>query len=581
MKTRLLFFLFYLLVYGTQAQQDVELDALLFQKIPTRDGINLSADIYKPHQMEKPLPAIMVLTPYGANEKVDRAMYFARRGYVFVTVDCRGRRHSEGTFTPFEDDGKDGYDAVEWIAKQPWCNGKVGMMGGSYRGMVQWMTLKNFPPHLKSIVPTASVGPGIDFPKRNGMFYKYAARWLALVNGKSQNDALFGAVDYWQQKELNAFKNHLPYQDFAQYSGSNVRVFKKWVAHPDFDAYWKQFYPTSQNYQKINIPILTITGHYDADQPGALHYYKQHMQHGNQAARQNHYLIIGPWSHGGTRKPAKSLGKLKFGDNAVIDINKLHLDWFDWTLKGKANAKPTFLKDRVAYYEMGDNQWRYQPILKSFSDKNLTLYLDSKNGEANNIGHPAWLTTDKPSNTTNKPDHFVYDPLDQSVTKDWATQISLAKKNYVIYQSKPLTEDIVVTGHLKAELYLSLNTKDTDLLIVAYEVTPDGETNFLRNDILRARYRTSLEKSTLVKPGKVLLYTLDKAWYFSKKIKKGSAIRLMIGALDWTSYQHNYNSGKDVSKETKRDAQTCTVKVYHSAQYPSRLVLPLDTNPKK
>ena len=581
MKIRLLISLFCLIACYGQAQQAVELDALLFQKIPTRDGTKLSADIYKPRKMAKPLPAIMVLTPYGANEKVDRAMYFARRGYVFVTVDCRGRGHSEGVFTPFEDDGKDGHDAVEWIAKQPWCNGQVGMMGGSYRGMVQWMTLKNFPPHLKSIVPTASVGPGIDFPKKNGIFYKYAARWLALVNGKSYNDAIFSAYKYWQQKNLNSFKNHMAYEDFAQYTGSNVRVFKKWVAHPDFDAYWQQFYPTSKDYQKMNIPTLTITGYYDGDQPGALHYYNQHMKYGNSAAKQKHYLIVGPWTHGGTRKPAKSFGKFKFGDNAVIDMNKLHLDWFDWTLKGKASSKPAFLKDKVAYYETGTNQWRYQSTFKPFSDKNLTLYLSSQNGQANDHGHPAWLKSDKPTNQQGTPDSFVYDPLDQSITKDWATQVSLSKQNFVVYQSQPLKEDIVITGHLKAKLYLSLNTPDTDLLISVYEVTADGETQYLRNDFLRARYRESLTKSKMITPGKVLLYTLDKAWYFSKKIKKGSAIRLVISPLDWLSYQHNYNSGKDVSKETAKDAKTCTIKVYHSAKYPSRLVLPLDTNSKK
>ena len=292
MKKLLLLLIFaFLGVCQLYAQNDVELDALLFQKVPTKDGINLSANVYKPTDMKAPLPAIVVFTPYVANEKVNRAMYFARRGYVFVTADCRGRGHSEGVFTPFEKDGQDGHDVIEWVAKQPWCNGKVGMMGGSYRGMVQWMTMKNFPPHLKSVVPTASVGPGIDFPKRNGVFGKYAARWLSLVNGKSYNGDMFGNGTYWVQKFNNSFKKYVPFAEFAKYSGSNDRVFQQWIAHPDFDEYWQKFYPSPKDYQKFNIPILTITGFFDGDQPGAMHYYTQHMKYGNAEAKKQHYLI--------------------------------------------------------------------------------------------------------------------------------------------------------------------------------------------------------------------------------------------------------------------------------------------------
>lgn len=576
MKKLIFIFLLCLPQFHIQAQNKVELEPLLFQKIPIRNGKKLSADIYKPAKMDKPLPAILVLTPYLSNEKVKRAMYFAQRGYVFVTADCRGRRQSDGVFTPFENDGQDGHDVVEWVAKQPWCNGKVGMMGGSYRGMVQWMILKNFPPHLKSIVPTASVGPGIDFPKGNGIFNKYAAQWLAMVNGRSQNDAIFEAYQYWRNKSKSFLKKHLPFVEYAKYTASNDRVFRKWVAHPDFDEYWQSFYPTPKDYKKINIPVLTITGHYDGDQAGALHYYSQHMKHGNATAKNKHYLVIGPWTHGGTRKPNKKWRYLTFGKNSLIDMNKLHLDWFDWTLKGKEKSKPELLKDKVTYYETVTNKWRHQSVFKEYSDKNLVYYLSSKDGQANYTSHPAWLNKNKPAKKE-KPDSFVYNPLEQPTDTEHKAS---GKQNLVIYRSVPFVGDVVLSGRIKANLYLEIDTPDTDFGWAVYEVLSDGKANYLKGGVMRARYRKSLEKAELVKPGKVNLYTLDKSQYFSKKIKKGSSIQLYVYPANNSYKQRNYNSGKDVSKETAKDAKTCTVKVHHSAKYPSHLVLPIDTNKK-
>ena len=179
--------------FGFNETDTTDVEILFLQKIPTRDGINLSATIYKPANQKEALPAIMQMTPYGFDSQHGLGMFFAQNGYTFVSVDVRGRGDSEGTYMPYESDGKDGYDAVEWIASQPWCNRKVGMMGGSYCGAIQWLIHKELPPSLKTIIPTASGAWGLDFPKYNNIFYPYIIQWLGLTAGNTDNRNLMGS----------------------------------------------------------------------------------------------------------------------------------------------------------------------------------------------------------------------------------------------------------------------------------------------------------------------------------------------------------------------------------------------------
>src|SRR5438045_5037003 len=169
-------------------------------KIPMRDGVHLNATLYRPANQSGPLPVIFTLTPYIADSYLERATYFAKNGYVFALVDVRGRGNSEGSFAPFAQEDRDGHDAVEWFAQQPWSNGKVTMWGGSYAGYDQWATLKESPPHLKTIVPVASVKPGIDFPMLYNTGYSYTIQWLTYTSGKTGNGNLFADSKFWVSK---------------------------------------------------------------------------------------------------------------------------------------------------------------------------------------------------------------------------------------------------------------------------------------------------------------------------------------------------------------------------------------------
>jgi putative CocE/NonD family hydrolase len=557
-----------------------EIEIILDQKIKMNDGVHLAAKIWKPASMNEPLPAIFVLTPYVSDEAQQRATFFAQNGYVFVSVDCRGRGDSEGDFYPFEQDGPDGAQVVEWIASQSWCDGQVAMMGGSYRGMVQWQTLKERPPSLKTIVPTAAAHPGIDAPWPNNIFTSYFTRWLGFVTGNTSNTNLFADGDYWSQKFYKMYKNHTPFSKLAEITGIPEKIFKRWVSHPTYDDFWKGMSPSEGDYQHFNIPILTITGHFDGDQPGAMAYYLKHMKYGTDDGKENHYLVIGPYDHGGTRHPQEELGGLVFGKNCLLDMHQIHLEWFDWILKGK--DKPEFLKTRVSYYMMGENAWRYVDKLEEISNKTETWYLSSEDGKANDVFHSGYLEQTPPQNKQ-EADLFVYDPLKLMTEEKYmkqnpnyfTDQSAALEEDILIYQSDPLEKDIEVAGYIKFEAYMELNVPDTDFGVGLFEIKPDGTCIFLGTDMMRARYRKSLSKEELVKPGEVNLYEFKRFYFFARKLERGSRLRLIIGPLNTPDVGKNYNSGGVVADETAKDARKATIKLYHDKNHPSVLELPI------
>ena len=573
MQKNLLTLLVFLLSLVAHAQT---VDIQLYQEIPMRDGINLSANLYMPSEREEPLPVILVYTPYLNDEAIDRGMFFAKKGYVFITLDLRGRGNSEGEYNPFEKDGMDGYDAIEWIAKQPWSNGKVGMMGGSYRGMVQWMTLKEKPTALKTIVPTASVGPGIDFPKSNGIYYNYDLQWLTFTSGKGRNENMFGNGAYWNTKAKEKFNNHLPFNEWDKIAlGKENPIFQKWISHPDFDSYWQGFYPTPTDYQSFDLPILSITGYFDGDQPGAMTYYLSHMKHGSKQGIDKHYLILGPWNHPGTRKPVTELGGFAFGKDSKLNMLDLHLAWFDWTLKDK--EKPEFLKDKVAYYLMGDNEWRYSTDYQS--EDTLTYYLSSSENEAKSLLEAGALQKNKPGKE--QEDFFIYDPLDTTMTESYSgsdyyqAPIPADVENRLVYISEPMPEAKTIVGQFEMGAYIEMDVKDTDIGVELYEMTATGEVNYLGSDRIRARYRHSLEEAKLVTPGNIDFYKFDDFYITARTIGKKSRLVLLVSPSTGMYTQKNYNSGKDVSTESGEDAVTATIKLHHSSKYPSYLKIPI------
>jgi putative CocE/NonD family hydrolase len=492
----------------------------------------------------------------------------------------RGRGNSGGEFEPFANEAKDGYDAIEWFAKQPWCSGKVAMWGGSYAGFDQWATAKEVPPHLSTIVPAAAAHPGVDFPFQFNIFAPYDMQWLSFTSGVTGNSNLFGNAGFWGLKAREYYESHAAFRDYDRMIGNPSAVFQKWLQHPVPDDYYDAMAPTPDQYKRLQIPILTITGHYDGDQPGAFTYYRRHMQYGSPEAKHNHYLIIGPWDHAGTRTPKAEMGGLKFAAASVLDLNLLHREWYDWTMKG--GPKPEFFKKRVAYYVVGAETWKYADDLESIAKEKRTLYLSSS-GSADDLFHSGWLS-EKASGAAAS-DKWTYDPLDtrpgaNELDQDNASLISQRGLtnhfgNGVVYHGEPFAEATEVTGFARLTVWLSMDVPDTDLEALLYEILPDGGSVLLTGATMRARYRESPRRQRLVPAGKAEKYVFDNFTFFSRRIAKDSRLRLLVRCINSIGAEKNYNSDGVVAEETAKDARTAHVTLLHDTDRASALELPI------
>ena len=549
-------------------------------KIPLRDGVKLNATVYRPHGQKEALPVVFTLTPYIGDSYTERAMYFAGHGYVYALVDVRGRGNSEGEFEPFANEGRDGYDVTEWFAKQSYCNGKVTMWGGSYAGFDQWSVAKEFPAHLATIVPAAAAHPGIDFPYQYNIFYPYDMQWLTFTSGRTGNEKTFGNDAFWTAKSREMYKAHSAFEEYDQRVGNPSAVFQKWLEHPTPDAYYDAMVPSPEQYKKLRVPILTITGHYDGDQPGAFTFYKRHMQYGTEEAKAKHYLIIGPWDHAGTRTPKKEMGGLKFADASALDLNKLHTEWYDWTMK--SGTKPEFLKKRVAYWVMGAEEWKYAEGLESISNGTMTLFLSS-NGGTPDVFHSGSLLATKGSGAA--ADRWTYDPLDTrpgeaepeenlAYLTSQSGVVNLFGEG-VVYHSEPFETPTEVSGFVKLTVWLEMDVADTDLGADLYEILGDGGSIELTSATMRARYRESLRQEKAVPAGKTEKYVFDNFTFFSRRVAQGSRLRLVVHSLNSTGVEKNYNGGGVVTKETGKDAKTAHIRLLHDSEHPSALELPI------
>ena len=557
-----------------------------------RDKVELNATIYLPKTSTSESvrsPVIFTLTPYISDSYHARAAYFASHGYVFALVDVRGRGNSAGEFEPFAQEPHDGHDVVEWLAQQSFCDGKVTMWGGSYAGFDQWATAKEFPPHLSTIVPVAAAHPPLDYPSTNNVGETYDVRWFTFTSGRTGQTNLFGDEKFWRKKFLEAYKQHLPFKSLDTFVGNPSVNFQRIVKHPAADAYYDAMAPTREQYQKIDLPILTITGQYDGDELGALAFYRDHLANASPEARAKHFLIIGPWDHAGTRTPTDEVGGVKFGAGSLLDLNDLHRQWYDWTMK--SGPKPDFLKNQVAYYVLApgntgaNGEWKYAESLAELSAQPATYYLDSKNGDAQGAFRPGQLSsTPSPQGR----DKYTYDPLDtrrgenvegveaneKIAGLDQRYPLSIGEDG-LVYHTDPLPNETVMVGCPAVTLWLSLDTPDTDLSADLYEIQPDGTSIALWSDLRRLRYRDSLREAKLVKPNEIVKCEFKPGLFVARRLMKGSRLRLVISSPNSIFWQKNYNSGGVVAEETAKEAQTAHVQIYHDPTHAGTLTIPL------
>lgn len=525
-------------------------------RVPLRDGVKLNGILYRDVAATGRVPALVTLSPYPTGNEAIKGNVFATNGYVWLYVDTRGRRDSEGTFTPYEHDAQDLYDIIDWASKQPWCDGQVATTGGSYLGFVQWQAIRKAHKHpaLKAINPMAAVGFGVDFPRESHIFYPYILQWATLVSGKELNDAVFNDYMFWLRKAYQVYKYRVPFARLDSVAGMPNPYFQRWVSHPDFDRYWQDILPSPEDYAAIDIPILTTTGYFDGDQGGAMFYYDNHQRYGSEAAKARHYLLIGPYDHAGAQwQPRATQGGIAIEKAAQIPLYKHVIQWFDWVLKGR--AKPDFVKDRINYFAVGMGEWRGTTSFEAATQDTLRFYLSPTTvSNAKRKTLQSLSLTPEPTDRPIVYRHNIAAVLDSawlfSYEKRFDDTRYLTSPHNLVFETPPLEKEILLTNKIVPRLRISLNVPDADFMVRLYEVTPDGKNYSLGYSAARTRYRNGGDKPQLMTPGQPADILFGSVYIYIRKLRRGSRLRMTFESINTPEYEKNYGYGGVVSQET-------------------------------
>lgn len=550
-------------------------------RVPMRDGVTLSADIYRPDAPGQ-FPAILVRTPYGkaTTQSVPQSRFYAERGYVVVQQDVRGRWDSDGHFYAFKNEGDDGFDTDEWVGKQPWFNGKLGTMGGSYVGYTQWTQAVRGSKYLTAMAPTVTT-PDIygNWIYINGaLHYGFDFPWGAIsIDG---HVAQYNAGNDWP----NMFK-HLPVATSDEAAYHRTAHYRDWIAHPTRDSYWDGI-SFEKDYDKIGVPVLSVDGWYDIFLRGALQADDQVRKQGKTPqARTGKRLMIGPWAHSsGGRVALQGVGAdptpIDFGNNAPVDMQLVYLRWFDYWLKGIDNGVAT--EPPIKIFVMGENYWRFENEWPLARTRYTNYYIHSAGKANSNIGDGT-LSAEAPKE--NATDSFTYNPENPVPSMGgnvccsavpsgpWDQRSVERRDDVLIYTAQAGTEPLEITGPISMTLFAAATAKDTDWTAKLVDVHPNGFAQNIQSGIVRARYRQGAGKpGSLIQPGQVYEYTID-LWATSHVFLPGHRMRLEISSSDFPRFDRNLNTGEDPGTSTRMESSRQTV--YHSAQYPSHVVLPV------
>jgi hypothetical protein len=561
-------------------RNDIELENRV--PIRMRDGVTLYADVYRPVGEGK-YPVLLSRTPYSTERfptAYDAAVYFAQRGYVYVFQDIRGRHESEGRWEPFFDDEKDGVDTIQWAARQPWSTGKVAMQGGSYLGQNQWRAAQAGAPGLVTIFPmVASTSLYHDWITLNGGWrLSFNFGWgpvrqesRIMQNPGPHTIAGLRAIHY------DEVQWHLPLNTMQQKVGRHARFYDDWIAHPDYDAYWKPL-NSEELFDKITVPVHTFGGWFDIFSQGTLRGFVGMSHNGaSDTARRMSHIVIGPWGHG----PSEKYGALDFGPEANVDPLPLQLRWYDYWLKGIDNGLAA--EPPVKLFVMGRNEWVYEREYPLARTEYKPLYFASA-GHANGSRGDGRLVWEKPSGAS-KADEFRYDPDDPVPSLGGNNCCGTptpagpmdqrpieGRRDVLLYTSDFLTDEVEATGPVKVVLYVASDAVDTDFVAKLVDVYPDGASYNMAEGIVRARYRDSLSKPSLLTPGQVYRMEIDLVGT-SVAFRKGHRIRVHVTSSHFPQFDRNPNTGAPFGTTDKvRVAQQT---VYHDAERPSHVLLPV------
>lgn len=570
--------------------------------VAMRDGVRLRTDVYVPAG-DGPFPVLLSRTPYSlVTQPMDAgAMSLVKQGYAVVIQHCRGRYGSEGEFHPVHVDIDDGYDAVEWAAVQPWSNGRVGMWGGSYLGMTQWMAALARPPHLEVIAPVASApsffGSNVWYWTPGVMAVGMAVAWsgaqttweavrrggppalpefVAFEDALTEmltNPASFMAAYAKQDEVLDTLFAVRPLRDIETLR-ELAPWFRDWCDHPDpGDDYWRPIEAIA-HVDHLAVPVIHVSGWYDFFANGTIAGFTAMRRHGPPEVRDQQRLVIGPWSHvpGMIPRPdAPAHSVLGMYDSTpgspVMAFLERHLK----------DVVPAELDDPpVRVFVMGENRWRHEQEWPLPATVWTPYYLHS-GGSANTSSGDGTLSSAPPA--AEPADRFVYDPADpvpgaRTVGTPGAPaaapEAQATRADVLVYTTAPLERDVEVTGPVTLELWASTSAADTDFTAKLLDVFADGTVVPLCQGVVRA----SVALGHAPVPGAVYRYAID-LWATGNLFLAGHRMRLQVSSSEYPTYELNPNTGRRITHDDSGDVAVATQRVFHDEQHPSHLVLPV------
>src|SRR5882762_7548984 len=549
--------------------------------VPMRDGVRLAADVYRPSAAGR-FPVLLCRTPYNKNDQASWGNFLAEHGYIAVIVDSRGLHPSAGKRSPSIDAGRDGYDTQQWIGKQSWCDGKIGMFGRSYPAYTQVVTAPYRSPYLKAIMPEAAQSSNFEAVwSWNGIYH------LALGLSWGPGQEAIAEKKPRPSPSWVEVMNHLPLKSSMDMIGVHSKFVGDTLSHETYDEFWRAM-SIQEKYADMDVAAYHLTGWYDdLTHETISNFVNMRKLSRSDHARRWQKLLIGPWGHGVRSDP--KYGDMDFGPQMATDLRKLHLHWYDYHLKGVQNGLDTEAPIRI--FVMGENGWRDEQEWPLARARATRLYLHS-GGTANTRMGDGTLSEKTPG--TERPDTYAYDPRypvptygghgsgGGGITRDGAFSVqgpmdqrsTQQRDDVVVYTTDTLAADTEVTGAVELNLFFSTDVTDTDFFGTLSDVYPDGRAILITEGAGRTRYRESREKTKLLTPKQRYEVKIP-LWETSNVFKASHRIRLHITSSNFPRFNRNLNSGKPMAEEMAEDIRVAHQIILHDGQHPSSLLLPV------
>lgn len=540
-------------------------------KVPMRDGVSLSIDIYRP-EGQGPFPTLLLRTIYNNQDAsyLEWASRFVEAGYAVILQDCRGRFDSEGAWEPYIHEAEDGYDTQQWVGSQPWCDGNIGMFGVSYPAFTQTQSARLANPYLKALVPIASREDMYGHVYENGSLSLHTSLFLGVIAGKTVHRNGF-ALANWDE-----LYRKLPLIS-ALDDIVDVPFYRQTIEHSTFDWFWKR-HAVRGKYAEIEAPAYFMTGWYDSLLHEVIAQYEGwSTKAGSDRAKSLTRIIVGPWTHYAFSS-CELYGAIDHRGTGSIDFVSEHLRWYDQRLRNidtRIDDEPS-----IRIFVMGDNVWRGEhewPLKRTVYTK---YYIGNSTG-ANSLFGDGTLSAEFP--VVSGLDRYDYDPehpvptlggpiMHRAYAGPHDRRSVECRDDVLVYTSDPLQSDLELTGPVTMTLYASSSARDTDFTATLVDVYPNEQAIHICEGVQRARMRQSTEHPTLIEPGRVYEYTIN-MWETSNVFKAGHRVRVEISSSNFPRFDRNLNTGNTPGMDAEMEIAKQTV--LHGIEYPSYITLPV------